>query len=189
VSDPIEIYISVDIETAGPNPGNYSLLAIGACTIFLPEDDFYVEIKPVNNEFTTEALESSQLDLAKLRVRGLTPQNAMYSFSQWIQDVTPAGNQPVFVALNAPHDWMFVNEYFHRYLGKNPFGYEALDINAFYMGISGVPWSQTGFRYIVSRYPGKLVLSHHALQDAQDQAIIFRKLLEESLKRSSSARG
>ena len=28
-----ETYISVDIETAGPNPSQYSLLSIGACSV------------------------------------------------------------------------------------------------------------------------------------------------------------
>ncbi len=29
-----ETYISVDIETAGPNPGGYAMLSIGACTVY-----------------------------------------------------------------------------------------------------------------------------------------------------------
>ena len=39
-----EAYISVDVETAGPNPGQYSLLSIGACLVFVPAKTFYVEL-------------------------------------------------------------------------------------------------------------------------------------------------
>ena len=40
----------------------------------------------------------------------------------------------VFVGFNAPFDWSFVNYYFHRFLGHNPFGFTAVDIKAYYMG-------------------------------------------------------
>jgi DNA polymerase III epsilon subunit-like protein len=179
-----ETYISIDVETAGPNPSSYSLLAIGACTIYEPQEHFYIEIQPLNDQTTTQSMEVSQLSLAELKDRGLSPQDAMYTFSQWIHDVTPRGNQPVFVAFNAPFDWMFVNDYFHRFLGHNPFGHKALDIKAFYMGMTGVSWNETGMRHIARRYPGLPELTHHALQDAQDQAVIFRKLME-AVKRKS----
>ena len=34
-----ETYISVDIETAGPNPAEYSMLSIGACRVVLMAPD------------------------------------------------------------------------------------------------------------------------------------------------------
>ena len=179
-----ETYISVDVETAGPNPGDYSLLSIGACTIYGPQENFYIEIQPINTRFTGEALEVGKLDLAELKDKGFTPQAAMRKFAEWIGNVTPPNNQPVFVAFNAPFDWMFVNDYFHRYLGHNPFGHKALDIKAFYMGLMGVPFSETGMRHLAKRYPEIQTLSHHALDDALDQALIFRKLMEEAKKQS-----
>jgi ribonuclease T len=33
-----EIFISVDIESSGPIPGEYSLLSIGACLLSDPEE-------------------------------------------------------------------------------------------------------------------------------------------------------
>jgi hypothetical protein len=77
---------------------------------------------------------------------------------------------------------MFVNDYFHRYLGRNPFGHTALDIKAFYMGVTGVTWRETSMRTIAPRYLGDRTLTHHALRDALDQAEIFRKLLDERRK-------
>ena len=103
----------------------------------------------------------------------------MSRFSDWVGEVTPGGSEPVFVAFNAPYDWMFVNDYFYRYLGQNPFGYKALDIKAFYMGMAGVQWSETNMKHVSPRYLNNQHLTHHALRDALDQAIIFRKMLAE----------
>lgn len=69
----------------------------------------------------------------------------MLKFSQWISRVVPEGSQPVFTAFNAPFDWMFINDYFHRYLGYNPFGHKALDIKAFYMGLRKTNWLKTSY--------------------------------------------
>jgi len=177
---PADFYISVDIETAGPNPAAYSLLTIGACTISEPRGSFYVELQPINDRMTPDSYAIHRLDLERLKERGRSPADAMHEFESWIREQTPEGAQPVFVAFNAPFDWMFVSDYFHRYLGHNPFGHTAIDIKAFYMGLSGVLWSETTMRYISPRYLNSREITHHALRDALDQAEIFEKLLAES---------
>ena len=174
-----EVYISVDVETAGPNPSQYSLLSIGACLVFDTEKTFYVELQPVNEAFTSEALQISGLKMEELKARGLPPEEAMRQFSDWVSQTTLPDQQPIFVALNAPFDWMFVTDYFHRYLGQNPFGHKALDIKAFYMGRNGIQWNDTGFEAITKHYQIKQSLNHNALQDAIAQAKLFRRMLEE----------
>lgn len=171
-------YVSVDVEAAGPNPGLYSLLSLGACLVANPERAFYVELQPVNARMTAEAQAIHGLTLEELAKRGLPPAEAMARFAAWLTTVIPQGQRPLFVAFNAPFDWMFVNDYFHRYLGHNPFGHAALDIKSFYMGLGGVPWRATSMRTLARRYPlAPQGLSHHALQDARHQAQLFRRLL------------
>ena len=172
-----ELYISVDVETAGPNPAGYSLLSIGACTVFEPLETFYVELQPVHEAFLREALQISRLSMEGLRKHGTPPQQAMQEFADWLKRTTPEDNKPIFVAFNAPFDWMFVDDYFQRYLGHNPFGHSAIDMKAFYMGWRGVPWRETGMDAVTEYLTGKVTLSHHALQDARDQAELFRKML------------
>ena len=155
-----ETYISVDVETAGPYPGSYSLLAIGACLVSDPNNYFYVEIQPVNAEATAEALEISQLNMVELQEKGIKPQEAMSGFADWLREVTGEGSPPIFVAFNAPFDWMFISDYFYRYLGHNPFGHKALDIKAYYMGMTGASWSETGFWNLAGRYLSKKILKH-----------------------------
>ncbi|HEX7541327.1 MAG TPA: exonuclease domain-containing protein [Anaerolineales bacterium] len=175
-----ETYISVDVESAGPNPSQYSLLAIGACCVFFPERNFYIELKPVNLLFRPEALESCGFSLEKLAVEGVDPAEALQRFETWLQEVLPAGQRPVFVGFNAPFDWMFINDYFHRFLGYNPFGHTAIDIKSYYMGLAKVPWAETTWRFLGPRYLNQPALIHHALRDALDQGEIFRKLLLEA---------
>ena len=180
-----EIYISVDVETAGSNPGTYSLLSIGACLVSDPAQRFYVELQPVNEAATSEALQVSMLDMNALKRRGQPPVEAMKRFAEWVERVTPAESRPVFVALNAPFDWMFVADYFHRYLGQNPFGHKALDMKAYFMGLRGIGWEQAGFEEMTKYYQIEQRLIHNALEDAVMQAALFRKMLEENSKREA----
>jgi DNA polymerase III epsilon subunit-like protein len=182
MADILETYISVDIETAGPTPGTYSMLSIGACTIFEPRSTFYIELQPVNDNKISDALMIAGLSWDHLKEKGVPPREAMTQFAQWVAEVTPKNSQPIFLAFNAPFDWMFVNAYFYRYLGYNPFGHKALDIKAYYMGLHGVSWEETGMHSVSSRYLDNQNLTHHALRDALDQAEIFRRMLVASTK-------
>ncbi len=179
-----ETFISIDVETSGPNPSQYSLLTIGACTIAERPSTFYIELKPVTMHAVPAALAVSRLSLDRLVERGHEPAEAMAQFEAWLKAETPEGQRPLFVAFNAPFDWMFINDYFHRFLGRNPFGHAALDIKSFYMGLAGVPWAETSMRAIGPLYLGDRQFTHHALRDAMDQADLFRKLASEALARS-----
>ncbi len=171
-----ETYISVDVETAGPNPSQFSLLSIGACSVSEPESNFYIELQPVNDEMLPEAYAIHNLSLDDLKSRGIPPLEAMARFDSWLSGIVPAGRKPVFVAFNAPFDWMFVSDYFHRFLGRNPFGHAALDMKAFYMGLHGSPWNATAMKNVAIDYLEGKEISHNALDDARDQAQIFSRL-------------
>jgi DNA polymerase III epsilon subunit-like protein len=177
--DPSEVYICVDVETSGPIPVDYSLLSIGACSVYEPRSTFYIELKPISENITAAAAEVHKLSMERLTQNGISPVAAMQRFEEWIAQQTPDGKLPIFVAFNAAFDWMFVNYYFIHYLGYNPFGHAALDIKAYFMGHARVPWSQTSWRYISPQLTEKNSLTHHALQDALDQADLFVKILEE----------
>lgn len=172
-----ECWISVDVETAGPNPGSYSLLAIGACRYDDPGQGFYLELAPTSDRAEASALAISGLELDELARTGAAPADAMQAFADWLAEVVPAGSRPVFVGFNAGFDWMFVCDYFHRYLGRNPFGHAAIDIKSVALGALGISWPETSLRVLSTRLLDGRSLSHDALQDARDQAALLQALI------------
>ena len=174
-----EIFLSVDVETAGPDPARHALLSIGACRADDFSQRFYCELQPDSLDYEEEALSIHGLSLERLREEGRPPAEAMAAFADWIAGSLPKGGRPVFLAFNAPFDWMFINTYFHKYLGENPFGHSALDIKALYMGFRGLTTPGAVRADMLSHYPPERPLTHNALDDAIDQAKLFNRMLSD----------
>jgi len=172
-----EIFISVDIEATGPIPGEYSMISLGACMVDDLSQTFYCEFKPITSNYIPEAVAVSGLSLKILDDHGVEPADAMAQFEQWLQLVC-GQHRPIFVAFNATFDWMFVSYYFHRFLGRNPFGISGLDIKAYYMGKLNTTWQQTTKQNIETRFHSSREHTHHALDDALEQAELFINLRE-----------
>ena len=180
----VECLISVDVETAGPSPSRYALLSIGACPVDDPARRFYVELQPDRPALDPQAAAIHGLALDRLRRQGMPPAAAMAAFETWVQTSVGPGETPVFVGFNAAFDWMFVADYFERYLRRNPFGHAPLDIKAYYMGLTGVPFLATTRRHLAEVYPDVSPLEHHALQDALDQAELMLRLIAARARRT-----
>ncbi|HCF8639025.1 3'-5' exonuclease [Klebsiella pneumoniae] len=169
-----EIFVSVDVEASGPIPGKYSLLSIGACVAFEPTKQFTCYLKPISDEFIPAAMEVTGLSLEQLRKDGLDPADAMVQFKNWINSIANDDETVVFVGFNASFDWSFINYYFHRYVGDNPFGIAALDIKSMYFGMSPVSWKSTRSSEIAKVVKPETSGDHDALHDARYQAELFR---------------
>lgn len=176
-----ETYISVDIEASGPIPGKYSMLALGAVIVTDLSKTFYVEIKPINENYIQRALDVSGLSMVDLLAHGETPAAAMSKFEKWINENTEG--KPVFVGFNATFDWSFVNYYFHNFLGRNPFGISGLDIKAYYMGLTHCTWKETAKRRILIEFRSSHPHTHNALDDAIEQAEMFGKMIKHKNRR------
>ncbi|MCY4618746.1 MAG: 3'-5' exonuclease [Chloroflexi bacterium] len=170
-----DLFVSVDIETAGPIPGEYSLLAIGACLIDAPERTFLCYLQPLNTNADPAALKVTGLSLQELERTGLAAEQAMTRFATWLEANRSSADRLVFVGLNAPFDWSFVNYYFHQFVGENPFGFTALDIKAYYMGASGVAWTESTSSGMAEAFGIDETGDHNALHDALYQAELFRQ--------------
>ena len=174
--DQTEIYISVDIEASGPIPGEYSMLSLGANTIERPGETFYREIQPISDRFLPEAIEVSGLSMERLVAEGQAPLEVMSDFRAWVGQ-TADGGRPVFVGFNVSFDWAFVNWYFHRFLGENPFGIGGIDIKAYAMGKLNCSWQETSASRLPLEFRTSQPLSHNALDDAIVQGEVFARLL------------
>ncbi len=175
-----EIYISVDIEAAGPIPATYSMLSLGAVAVDHPQATFYVEFRPVSDKSVPGAMGVVGRTLQDFERTGRDPKDAMVAFRDWLGSVAKAG-KPVFVGFNATFDWAFVSFYFHHYLGENPFGIGGIDIKSYYMGLSGCTWEDSRSSRIPTEFKGSsLPHTHNALDDAIEQAELFRRMRQKS---------
>jgi DNA polymerase III epsilon subunit-like protein len=194
VTLPHDVYFSADIETDGAIPGPNSILSIGITyagtfdgeTFSAPVDyntTFYRELKPISDEFDPKALEVNGLDRDRLKVEGTEPEKAMTQAAEWITKIAGAGD-PVLVAYPLSFDWSWLYWYFVRFSKTgSPFGYSrCFDIKT----AIAVKYSRTivssGRERIPSFMKPDLKHSHHALDDAIEQAMIFSKLFIKSGK-------
>jgi DNA polymerase III epsilon subunit-like protein len=174
----LDRFISVDVESSGPVPGEFSMLSLGACVVGKTEEQFYVELKPIVDRRDAEAMRVNGFDHDDLQQRGTDPVQAMLAFESWIHRVTPDGYRPIFVAYPATFDWMFVAYYFHRFLARNPFGVTGLDLTSIRAGAvsatAGPPWT---VEELDRRLSADLPLTHNALEDAIAQSRLFERQL------------
>lgn len=184
-----DAYISVDIETDGPIPGTYSMLAIGMayCGRYdgrsmeltpRPSQTFYIELAPISDNFEYEALHVNGLDRNRLKKEGVDPRTAMQKASDWIDQVS-GDNRPIFVAYPAAFDWMWIHWYFTSFtkLGS-PFGHSGCFDLKTAIAIRGrVPISRASKSQLPRILQSDFPHTHHALDDAIEQANIFFKLM------------
>ena len=114
-----ECFISVDVETSGPIPGDYSMLSLGACVVGGKDDGFYVEIKPLNDNAVPDALKVSGFDLAKLAKTGERPEDAMAKLRDWVKKVSGVA-KPVFVGLQRGLRLVLRQLVLHPLSGREP---------------------------------------------------------------------
>lgn len=53
-------------------------------------------------------------------------------FAEWLEKFP---GRKIFVSDNPAYDWQFINYYFHKFLGDNPFGHSARRISDYYAGL------------------------------------------------------
>lgn len=137
----------VDVETDGPAPGLYSMVSLGAVVVE-PEltRTFYGQFRPISEDWVPEAL----------KVSGHTREECMafpeadvtmQAFNAWVRENStvsgPTVKRPyerrtaIFVSDNNGFDWQFVNYYFHRFIGNNPFGFSSRNLGDLYKGMVG----------------------------------------------------
>jgi len=183
--------VSVDIETTGPSPSVSEMCSIGA--VALDEDYNRAEVFTVNLEFPPAAAhkwDDNTMEWWKQwpeqweahRYSPLPVVDAMQMFADWLDEMVEG--KPLFVAWPVGFDWGFVNDYFHDYLGRNPFGYSPLCLKNYAAGVLRNPAMLGGSREEAFMPDGWLVtpesiglLPHIAINDAIAQAMMIRNIM------------
>lgn len=128
-------YIVIDVEADGPAPGLFSMVSFGAVIVKEGlENSFYAELKPVSDNWQPESLAISGFTREQT-LSFADPIIAMTNFRTWLQKHNRDG-RPTFIADNNGFDWQFMNWYFWKYIGENPFRYSSMNLNSLYKGLT-----------------------------------------------------
>ncbi len=186
----MDVYFSADVETDGPIPGPYSLLSFAL--VYAGRFDgsrferpaaldrtFYRELRPISDSFEPEALSVNGLDRDRLMRDGDAPEDAMTAASEWIRSLANGG-QPVLVAYPLSFDWAWLYWYFVRFAKQgSPFEHSrCFDIKTAFAVKSHRPIAEAGRSQLLPDLTSKRTHTHHALDDAKEQAEIFANLFE-----------
>lgn len=185
-----DAYFSADVETDGPIPGPFSMLSFGL--VYAGRFDgerferpsrldrtFYRELKPISSEFQSEALRVNRLDRAQLVRDGSDPTDAMNEAATWIRD-TAGRDRPVLVAYPLSFDWTWLYWYFVRFASQgSPFSYSGcFDVKTAVAVKGGLSVAQAGRSRLIAELRSSRPHTHHALDDALEQAEIFANVFE-----------
>jgi hypothetical protein len=163
-------YVMVDIESDGPAPGLYSMVSFGA-VIVAPglEHTFYGQVRPISEVWLPEALAIS--GHTRTEHDGFDdPRDVMAKFGEWV--LARAGKRPIFISDNNGFDWSFINYYFHRFAGSNPFGHSSQNLGSLYKGV--VKDAFANFKHLRAT-----AHTHHPVDDARGNAEALLRIKQE----------
>lgn len=126
-------YFVIDVESDGPSPHNRSMVCFGAVLVNDQTKTFYGETKPISEEYEPQALAISGFSREE-HLEFDDPKTVMEDFEKWIFSVSD-GSRPIFISDNIAYDWKWIDYYFHRYVGRNPFGFSGRRIGDLYCGM------------------------------------------------------
>lgn len=150
-------YLSVDIE--GPHKVGDDIRELGV-----------VEVSNTQNKFFVRFFENQNGNLVTLKSQEV----GLIMFAEWVKRF----HHPVFVSFNS-WDWVHVKSAFDRFGIDCPFGQpgRSVDIKVYFMGLMKVDQRDTNKRQVVKLFPSIQKHTHHALDDATEQAEIFAQML------------
>jgi len=174
-----EVYISTDIETDGPIPGENSMLSLGSVAF----DASGTEISSF--EINLETLPGAKPDpktaewwatqpeaWAAARKNPVEPKAAMARYLAWVEGLP---GKPVFVAYPLLFDMMFVYWYLIRFCGRSPFSHSGIDIKTMaYAAMGSTSYREANKKNMPKHWmPPAAPHTHVAIEDAREQGRLF----------------
>lgn len=179
-----EIYVSTDVETDGPIPGQYSMLSFASAA--------YLADKTLLDTFsaTLQTLPGASVDPRAVdwwsarpqawqaaRTNPEDPEVVMKRYAAWLRGLP---GRPVFVGYPAVFDFMFIYWYLIRFAGESPFPHSALDIKTYAMAMLGTLYYESTKQNMPGRWFDEWPHTHRALDDAIEQGVLFCNMLAEN---------
>ena len=187
-----EVYISVDVETNGPYPGDFSMINLGASSFKLtnpnplePISAFSVNIRPLRNakqDPDTMRFWAKHPGIWKeINKNRVSPKEAMDDFEKWIANQP---GKPAFVGYPGGFDFLFVYWYMMKFRGSCPFSFRNLGIATMAFTMLKTPFRGTVKRKMPKRwFEGCPAHDHAGLSDSIGQGMQFMHMLIENLEK------
>jgi hypothetical protein len=180
-----QIFLAIDIEADGPQPGKNSMLSIAgiATTAAATVGElFYRKLLPIPNgeqNPDTMAWWAKHQDAWKEATSGAEPpETVIADFVKWCEQF----DNPIFVSHPTVFDFKMVSWYLEQYHGTNifqtPTMMRALDLPSYISGKFGLELSQS-YRSQLPKHllQGMPEHTHGALDDALGVAVMLRNVL------------
>lgn len=168
--------IVVDVELDGPLLGTNSMICFGAVIL----DDrlkttFYGQVKPISNVYDPQALAISGFT-RKEHMKFGEPVDVMYSFLDWIREYATAN--PILWSDNNGYDASWINWYFLKYVGVNPFGWSSRRIGDVLCGMN----LDAYYRWKKHRDSERFPHNHDPVSDASGNAAALLYAINQGFK-------
>lgn len=126
-------YIVCDVESDGQIISDHSMVCFGAVVVEPTlKKTFYGKTRPISNLWVPDALAVSGFS----REEHLTfddPVDVMRDFAEWLK--INSVDKPILISDNNGYDASWINYYFHKFYGSNPFGWSSRRIGDLYCGM------------------------------------------------------
>lgn len=185
-----EVYISVDVETDGPIPGEYSMLSLGAAA-FSKGNTSPIILFGVNLETLPDAKQNPDTmkwwktqpgawEACRKNLR--SPAEAMSRFVEWVDYVADREQaKPVLIAYPSGFDFLFVYWYLIKFTGKSPFSFSAVDIKTYAMALMKQGYRESTKKHMPKHWFSEAPHTHCAVDDAIEQGQLFMNMLKENI--------
>lgn len=187
-----EIYISTDIESDGPIPGQNSMLSFASAAFVNNKlaDTFSANLKQLpdavmdkstKEEFwdkNPEAWEACRKDMQD-------PTKAIKSYIDWLKGLEKTYKaKVVFVGYPAGYDFTFVYWYLMKFGGYSPFSFSCIDMKTLAMALMKKPFRDCTKRRMPKHwFDTSKKHTHVALDDAIEQGIMFCNMMKDLYKK------
>lgn len=169
-------YIVVDVESDGPLLGVNSMVCFGAVLVDKEgkfDKTFYGQTAPISSIYNPEALAISSFSREEHKNFD-DPVHTMQDFQLWLSEF----NKPTLVSDNNGYDASWINYYFHRFVGSNPFGWSSRRIGDMFCGFMNDGKYQWKKHRDNEKYPH----NHNPLSDAKGNAEALLYLVNQGFK-------
>jgi 3' exoribonuclease, RNase T-like len=181
-----EIYISTDVETDGPIPGDNSMLSLGAASFTADGtmlSTFYGTLEnllgALPHPATMKWWSENQTAYDETRKNTEYPSIVMKKYVDWVNSQP---GKPVFVGYPAGFDFLFVYWYLMHFIGASPFSFSALDIKTYAMATMKSEYRKSTKKNMPKHWFPKDPHTHVAVDDAIEQGKLFCNMLKDNIK-------